>query len=303
MSTLTQELETVRDWLRYAVSRFAATGLFFGHGTTNAYDEAAYLLLHTLHLPLDRLEPFLDAKLSHAEREEALDIIARRVNERMPAAYLTREAWLGEHRFYVDERVLIPRSYIGELLRDGLSPWIPDPESVQTALDLCTGSGCLAILMAHQFPNADVDAADISSDALAVALRNVTDHGVQGRVNLIRSDLLSNLTDKNYDLIVSNPPYVTAMAMEELPPEYRHEPQIALSGGDDGLDSVRTILAGAGGFLNPDGLLVVEVGANRDATEAAFPRLPFTWLATGSSEDSVFLLRREDLLAAQRAAA
>ena len=303
MSTLTQELETVRDWLRYAVSRFVATGLFFGHGTTNAYDEAAYLLLHTLHLPLDRLEPFLDAKLSHAEREEALDIIARRVNERMPAAYLTREAWLGEHRFYVDERVLIPRSYIGELLRDGLSPWIPDPESIQTALDLCTGSGCLAILMAHQFPNADVDAADISSEALVVALRNVTDHGVQGRVNLIRSDLLSNLTEKNYDLIVSNPPYVTAMAMGELPPEYSHEPRIALAGGDDGLDSVRTILAGAGGFLNPDGLLVVEVGANRDATEAAFPRLPFTRLATGSSEDSVFLLRREDLLAAQRAAA
>ena len=303
MSTLTQELETVRDWLRYAVSRFAATGLFFGHGTTNAYDEAAYLLLHTLHLPLDRLEPFLDAKLTHAEREEVLDIIARRVNERMPAAYLTREAWLGEQRFYVDERVLIPRSYIAELLRDGLSTWIPDPASVRTALDLCTGSGCLAILMAHQFPNADVDAADISSDALAVALRNVADHGVQGRVNLIRSDLLSNLTEKEYDLIVSNPPYVTTMAMEELPPEYGHEPQLALAGGDDGLDAVRTILARATEFLTPEGLLVVEIGANRDATETAFPRLPFTWLATPSSEDSVFLLRKEDLLAAQRAAA
>jgi ribosomal protein L3 glutamine methyltransferase len=303
MSTLTQELETVRDWLRYAVSRFAATGLYFGHGTTNAYDEAAYLLLHTLHLPLDRLEPFLDAKLTHAEREEVLDIIARRVNERMPAAYLTREAWLGEHRFYVDERVLIPRSYIAELLGEGLSPWIAHPESIQTALDLCTGSGCLAILVAHQFPDADVDAADISSDALAVALRNVTDHGVQGRVNLIRSDLLSNLTGKQYDLIVSNPPYVTAVAMEELPPEYRHEPQLALSGGDDGLDAVRTILAHAADFLSPEGLLVVEVGANREATEAAFPRLPFTWLATPSSEDNVFLLRRQDLLAAQRAAA
>ncbi len=303
MSTLTQELETVRDWLRYAVSRFAATGLFFGHGTTNAYDEAAYLVLHTLHLPLDRLEPFLDAKLSHAEREEVLDIIARRVNERVPAAYLTHEAWLGEHRFYVDERVLIPRSYIAELLRDGLSPWIPEPARVNTALDLCTGSGCLAILMAHQFPNADVDAADISSDALAVALRNVTDHGVQGKVNLIRSDLLSNLTEKQYDLIVSNPPYVTAMAMEELPPEYGHEPQLALAGGDDGLDAVRTILARATEFLSPEGLLVVEIGANRDATETAFPRLPFTWLATPSSEDSVFLLRKEDLLAAQRAAA
>jgi ribosomal protein L3 glutamine methyltransferase len=303
MSTLSQELETVRDWLRYAVSRFNAAGLFFGHGTTDAYDEAAYLLLHTLHLPLDRLEPFLDARLTHAEREEVLDIVARRVNERIPAAYLTREAWMGEHRFYVDERVLIPRSYIAELLRDGLSPWIPDPDRIETALDLCTGSGCLAILVAHHYPNADVDAADISSDALAVALRNVADHGLQGRVNLIRSDLLSNLTEKNYDLIVSNPPYVTAMAMEELPPEYRHEPQLALAGGDDGLDAVRTILARAAEFLNPEGLLVVEVGDNRDATEAAFPRLPFTWLSTPSSEASVFLLRREDLLAAQRAAA
>jgi ribosomal protein L3 glutamine methyltransferase len=303
MSTLTQELETLRDWLRYAVSRFNLAGLSFGHGTANAYDEAAYLLLHTLHLPLDRLEPFLDAKLIHAEREEVQDIIARRVNERVPAAYLTHEAWLGEHRFYVDERVLIPRSYIAELLRDGLSPWIAEPDKVQTALDLCTGSGCLAILVAHHFPNADVDAADISSDALAVALRNVADHGLQGRVNLIRSDLLSNLTEKNYDLIVSNPPYVTAMAMEELPPEYLHEPQLALAGGDDGLDAVRTILARAAEFLNPDGLLIVELGQNRAAAEAAFPRLPFTWLSTESSDEAVFLLRREELLAANRAAA
>jgi len=302
MSTLIQELETLRDWLRYAVSRFNASGLYFGHGLANAYDEAAYLLLHTLHLPLDRLEPFLDARLSHAEREEVLDIIARRVNERIPAAYLTREAWLGDYRFYVDERVLIPRSYIAELLREGLSSWIPDPGRIQTALDLCTGSGCLAILLAHHFPNADVDAADISSDALAVALRNVTEHGLQGRVNLVRSDLLSNLSQKDYDLIVSNPPYVTAMAMEELPPEYRHEPEVALAGGDDGLDAVRTILARAADFLSPEGLIVVEVGANREATEAAFPRLSFTWLATASAEDSVFLLRREEL-GAQRAAA
>jgi ribosomal protein L3 glutamine methyltransferase len=303
MSVLAQELETVRDWLRYAVSRFTEAGLCFGHGTTNAYDEAAYLVLHTLHLPLDRLEPFLEARLTHPEREALLDIITRRVNERMPAAYLTHEAWLGEYRFYVDERVLIPRSYIAELLRDGLDAWIPDPERIQTALDLCTGSGCLAILLAHHFPNADVDAADISSEALAVALRNVTDHGLQSRVNLIRSDLLSNLTEKTYDLIVSNPPYVTAMAMEELPPEYRHEPRLALAGGDDGLDAVRTILARAAEFLTPDGLLAVEVGQNRAAAEAAFPRLPFTWLATASSEDSVFLLKRDELVAAARPAA
>ncbi|HTR58532.1 MAG TPA: 50S ribosomal protein L3 N(5)-glutamine methyltransferase [Casimicrobiaceae bacterium] len=303
MNPLTQELETVRDWLRYAVSRFTAGGLAFGHGTTNAYDEAAYLVLHTLKLPLDRLEPFLDARLTHAERQEVLDIVDRRVDQRIPAAYLTREAWLGDFRFYVDERVLIPRSYIAELLPEGLLPWISDPARIETALDLCTGSGCLAILLAHHFPNADVDAADISSDALAVALRNVSDHGLQGRVNLIRSDLLSNLTEKNYDLIVSNPPYVNAMSMEELPPEYRHEPQLALAGGDDGLDAVRTIVARAAEFLNPEGLLVVEVGENRAVTEAAFPRLPFIWLATPSSEDRVFLLRREDLVAAQRAAA
>ncbi|TMG87609.1 MAG: 50S ribosomal protein L3 N(5)-glutamine methyltransferase [Betaproteobacteria bacterium] len=303
MSTLTQELETVRDWLRYAVSRFSEVGLFFGHGMSNAYDEAAYLILHTLHLPLDRLEPFLDARLTHSEREQLLEIVSRRVNDRVPAAYLTHEAWLGQYRFYVDERVLIPRSYIAELLREGLSPWIPDPANIQAALDLCTGSGCLAILLAHHFPNADVDAADISSEALAVALRNVADHGLQGRVNLIRSDLLSNLTEKRYDLIVSNPPYVTSMAMEELPPEYRYEPQLALGGGDDGLDAVRTIVERAADFLKPDGLLVVEVGQNRAGAEAAFPRLPFTWLATESSEDSVFLLKREELAAGERAAA
>ena len=301
--SIAQELETVRDWLRYAVSRFTEAGLFFGHGTTGAYDEAAYLILHTLHLPLDRLEPFLDARLPHVEREQLLEIVSRRVDQRIPAAYLTHEAWLGPYRFYVDERVLIPRSYIAELLREGLSPWVPDPAQIQAALDLCTGSGCLAILLAHTFPNADVDAADISSDALAVALRNVADHGLQGRVNLIRSDLLSNLTEKRYDLIVSNPPYVTAMAMEELPPEYRYEPELALRGGDDGLDAVRTILRRAADFLTSDGLLVVEVGQNRVATEAAFPRLPFTWLATESSEDGVFLLKREELVAGERAAA
>ncbi len=303
MSTITQELATVRDWLRYAVSEFTRAGLSFGHGTASAYDEAAYLILHSLHLPLDRLEPFLDARLTHEERERLADILGRRIEERVPAAYLTHEAWLGEYRFYVDERVLIPRSYIAELLREDLAPWVADPSRIQTALDLCTGSGCLAILLAYHFPNADVDAADVSSDALAVALRNVAEHGLQGRVNLIRSDLLSNLTEKRYDLIVSNPPYVTAMAMEELPPEYRHEPKLALAGGDDGLDAVRTILAQAADFLTPEGLILVEVGQNRAATEAAFPRLPFVWLATESSEDSVFLLKHADLVTGVRAVA
>jgi ribosomal protein L3 glutamine methyltransferase len=297
MTTPTHDLETVRDWVRYAVSRFTAGGLFFGHGMASAYDEAVYLVMHTLHLPLDRLDSFLEARLTQAERAELFGIVERRVNERTPAAYLTREAWLGEFRFYVDERVIIPRSYIAELLPGALEPWLLDPASVQSALDLCTGSGCLAILLAHYFPNADVDAADISSDALAVAQRNVAEHGLQDRINLIRSDLLSNLTEKTYDLIISNPPYVTTMAMAELPAEYRHEPAIALAGGDDGLDAVRTILARAAPFLAPDGLLLVEVGDNRAATEAAFPRLPFTWLTTTANNESVFLLKRDDLAA------
>ena len=300
MSSTTQELETVRDWVRYAVSRFHAGQVCFGHGMASAYDEAVYLVLHSLHLPLDRLDPFLDARLTHAERTDLNALIERRVTERIPAAYLTHEAWLGEFRFFVDERVLIPRSHIAQLIPDALAPWLPEPASVQSTLDLCTGSGCLAILLAHHFPNADVDAADISSDALSVALRNVTDYGMQERINLIRSDLWSNLTEKTYDLIISNPPYVTAMSMEELPQEYRHEPALALAGGDDGLDAVRTIIDKAAPFLNPHGLLLVEVGHNRAIVEAAYPRLPFTWLSTGTDDEDVFLLQRDDLVAARQ---
>ncbi len=290
------ELETLRDWLRFAVTRFTQSKLAFGHGFDNAYDEAAYLVLHALALPLDLLEPFLDARLTATERADLAVLMTRRIDERVPAAYLTHEAWLGEFRFYVDERVIIPRSFIAELLPDGLAPFVPDREAVRSVLDLCTGSGCLAVLLAHAFPSADVDAADISSDALAVAQRNVSEYGLADRINLIRSDLFDNLPGKSYDLIVSNPPYVTARAMEALPREYRHEPALALAGGDDGLDAVRTILAAAPRFLEPDGLLIVEIGHNRDATEAAFPRMPFVWLETASSTDSVFLLPREDLI-------
>ena len=291
------ELETLRDWLRFAVSRFTHAGLSFGHGFANACDEAMYLLLHTLHLPLDHAEPFLDAKLTHAERSELAALLTRRIEERVPAAYLTREAWLGEFRFHVDERVLIPRSFIAELLPDALAPHVVDPAAVKSALDLCTGSGCLAVLLAHAFPAADIDAADISPDALAVAQRNVSDYGLAGRINLIRSDLFDNLPGKSYDLIISNPPYVTTMAMEELPREYRHEPGLALAGGDDGMDAVRTILREAPRFLQPNGVLVVEIGHNRVAAEAAFPRMPFLWLATPSAADSVFLLTREQIVA------
>jgi ribosomal protein L3 glutamine methyltransferase len=290
------ELETLRDWLRWSVSRFGEAKLHFGHGSDEAYDEAAYLLLHALHLPLDRLEPFLDAKLTQSERATLGQLMTRRIDERVPAAYLTHEAWLGDFRFYVDERVLIPRSFIAELIPGGLEVHVGPAERVQSALDMCTGSGCLAILLAHAYSEADVDAVDISSAALAVAQRNVSDYALADRINLIRSDLFANLPEKSYDLIISNPPYVTAMAMEDLPIEYRHEPKLALAGGDDGLDAVRTIIKEAPRFLNSGGTLVVEVGRSRAAAEGAFPRLPFVWLATPGSEDCVFALKREDIV-------
>ena len=282
-------LKTVRDWLRFTVTRFNEAGLSFGHGTTNARDEAAYLILHTLKLPLDRLDPFLDKTLSAEEIEAVSRMLRRRVEQRVPAAYLTNEAWLGDFRFYVDERVIVPRSYIAELLRDELSPWVKDPESAGAALDLCTGSGCLAILLAQTFPNARVDATELSPDALEVASRNVSDYGLEERIRLVRGDLFAGLTGP-YQLIVSNPPYVNADSMAALPPEYRAEPQMALAGGQDGLDIVRRILSGAGAALDRDGLLVVEIGHNRETLERAFPRLSFTWLETSGGDGLVFLL-------------
>ena len=291
----TNELFTVRDYLRYAVSRFNGAGLFFGHGTDNAWDEAVYLTLHTLNLPLDRLEPFLDARLLPHERERLLDVYRRRCEDRLPAAYLTNEAWLGEHRFYVDERVIVPRSFIAELLDEQLSPWILDPWAVENALDLCTGSGCLAILTALAFPNAAVSAVDLSQDALSVAERNVADYHLQDRVELIQSDAFAQLQGRRFDLIISNPPYVNAESVAALPPEYLHEPELALGSGDDGLDFTRIILREAKQHLTEDGILVVEIGHNRDALEAAFPDLPFTWLDTAAGDEYVFMLRADDL--------
>jgi ribosomal protein L3 glutamine methyltransferase len=290
-----QELSTLRDLLRFSVSRFNEANLFFGHGSDNAWDEAAYLLLHTLHLPLDRLEPFLDARLTSAERDSALRVIERRVTERLPAAYLTHEAWLGEHRFYVDERVIVPRSFIAELLDEQLAPWVEDPWSVGSVLDLCTGSGCLAILAALAFPSATVDALDLSADALAVARRNVDDYGLASRVSLVQSNAFEALQGRRYDLIVSNPPYVNAEGMASLPEEYRREPQLALASGEDGLDFTRRILQEAGRHLNPGGLLVVEIGHNREQVEADFPNMPFIWLDTTAGDQYVFLLHQPAL--------
>ena len=292
-----RELRTVRDCLRFGISRFNEARLHFGHGSMSAYDEAAYLILHTLHLPIDTLEPFLDATLTEAERDLVLSVLKRRVKERMPAAYLTNEAWLGEHRFYVDKRVIVPRSYIAELLRDGLSPWIADPDSVQSALDLCTGSGCLAILAALTYPNARVDAVDLSPDALEVAERNISDYALTDRVNLIKSDISVALKERKYDLIISNPPYVTEESMSALPREYRHEPMMALASGEDGLDHVRVILENASRHLNDNGVMVVEVGNNRKGVEDAFPDLPFIWPETSAGDGVVFILNKADLKA------
>lgn len=295
-SEASSTLKTVRDCLRFAVSRFNENELFFGHGSETAYDEAAYLILHTLHLPLDRLDPFLDAALTQPELYEVLNIIEKRVEQRVPAAYLTHEAWLGDFRFYVDERVIVPRSFIAELLREQLAPWVEDADAVGNVLDMCTGSGCLALLAALAFPNAEVDAVDLSSDALAVAQRNVTDYGLQDRVHLIESNLFAKLSGRQYDLIISNPPYVDAASVAALPQEYRHEPELALGSGMGGLDATRTILKQAAAHLNPGGLLIVEIGHNREALEAACPELPFTWLDVAAGDQFVFMLRREDLL-------
>ena len=289
------ELVTLRDFLRWAVSRFNEAGLFFGHGTQDAYDEAAWLLLHALHLPLDRLEPFLDARLTAAEKEAVAGLIGRRIAERIPAAYLTHEAWLGNYRFYVDERVIVPRSHIaGLLMQDALAPWL-DAEEVEDALDLCTGSGCLAVLLGLTFPDAHVDAVDISANALEVARRNVADYGLETRIALHRSDLFAGLGGCRYDLIVSNPPYVTAAAMRALPPEYRHEPALALAAGEDGLDIVLRLVHDAGKHLRTGGILVVEVGDGRAAVEQAFPTLDLVWLDGHENGNGVFLLRQAAL--------
>jgi len=295
MPSASAELQTIRDFIRYAVSRFGAARLFFGHGSDNAWDEAVYLTLHTLCLPLDRLEPFLDARLLAHERQALLDIYQRRCQERLPAAYLTNEAWLGEHRFYVDERVIVPRSFIAELLGERLAPWVGDADEVASTLDLCTGSGCLAILAALAFPNAEVDAVDLSPEALAVAERNVADYHLGERVRLVSSDAFAQLRGRRYDLIISNPPYVDAQAMVALPPEYLHEPEMALGSGEDGLDFTRIILREAKKHLNPEGLLVVEIGHHRAALENAFPELPFTWPETSAGCEHVFLLHAADL--------
>ncbi|WP_256080055.1 50S ribosomal protein L3 N(5)-glutamine methyltransferase [Massilia sp. YIM B04103] len=286
---------TPRDLLRYATTRFNAAKLFFGHGSAEAFDEAAYLILHTLKLPLDKLEPFLDARLLPEEIAQVLAVIERRATDRIPAAYITNEAWLGTYNFYVDERTIVPRSFIAELIPHYFAPWVNEPENVANVLELCTGSGCLAIMLADAFPDAKVDAVDISPDALEVARRNVATYKLEDRLTLIQSDLYQNVPDKKYDLIITNPPYVNSGSMSRLPQEYLHEPQIALDGGADGMDLVRKIVAGAAERLSDDGLLIVEIGNEKEFAEAAFGHLGLTWLTTSQGDDMVFLLTADQL--------
>ena len=293
--SILDELVTIRDWLRLAVSRFEAAGLVYGHGTSGALDEAAFLILHTLHLPIDQLEPFVDARLTWPERRCVRDILQARITTRKPAPYLTNEAWIQGHSFYVDERVIVPRSFIGELLATGLEGLVEEAVPVRRILDLCTGSGCLAILAALAFPDAAVDAVDLSADALAVAARNVGDYGLTERVTLHEGDLFAPLAGHRYDVIVTNPPYVDAQGMRELPPEYAQEPALALAAGHDGLDVVRRLMAGASGHLTPSAGLLVEIGRCRPAFERAYPNLDPVWVETETSRDEVFWLTARQL--------
>lgn len=299
------DLKTIRDFLRWGVSKFNAAGLSYGHGTGNAFDEAAFLILETLHLPVDRLDPFLDARPTAAERRLLTEILDLRVQTRKPASYLTGTAYIQGVRFRVDERVLVPRSFIGEMIATGsLGPegigLIPDFEEIRAVLDIGTGSGCLAILAAMAFPNARVDAVDLSPAALELAAVNVDDHRLKHRIRLLEGDVFAPVGGQRYDLIIANPPYVSAKAMAELPPEFRSEPASALAGGEDGLDIVRRILAKAGGHLTDDGALICEVGTGREILEAAYPDLEFLWLNSEESSGEVFWLAAAALRHARR---
>jgi ribosomal protein L3 glutamine methyltransferase len=288
------ELVTIRDVLRWATTRFNEAQLFFGHGTNNAWDEALAIVLPVLHLSYDSKPNLLSAKLTTSERRQIIELIVLRISQRMPVPYLMRQAWFSGLPFYVDQRVIIPRSPIAELIERQFAPWV-DAENVHTILDLCTGSGCIAIACALQFPEAVVDAVDLSEGALAVAKINTKRYEVQNQVNLIQGDLFDLVFGKFYDIIVCNPPYVTTQEMACLPAEYHHEPQLALAAGDDGLSVVTRILKEAMHYLTAEGILVVEVGNSAAALIAAYPQIPFTWLEFSRSEDGVFLLTREQL--------
>lgn len=289
------ELSSIRDWLRYAVSQFEDSDVFFGHGTSNAYDEAVWLIFGFLHLPHDTIENFLDAHLTSKEKKDLSFLIEKRINDKIPTAYLLNEAWLRDYKFYVDERVIVPRSLIAESLSENLYPWIDDPEKIYSALDLCTGSGCLGIMMAHSFQNAMIDLVDLSEKALQVAEINVNNYGLHDRIELIQSDLFNGLEDKKYDLIISNPPYVNQTSVDSFPMEFLKEPSMALGSGEDGLDHTIRIIHEAKQYLNDDGMLIVEIGHNKEILLKKFPKLQFQWLDVSLGNDFVFMLETSQL--------
>lgn len=289
------ELSSIRDWLRYAVSRFEDSDVFFGHGTSNAYDEAVWLIFGFLHLPHDTIENFLDAHLTSKEKKDLSFLIEKRINDKIPTAYLLNEAWLRDYKFYVDERVIVPRSLIAESLSENLYPWIDDPEKIYSALDLCTGSGCLGIMMAHSFQNAIIDLVDLSEKALQVAEINVNHYGLHDRIELIQSDLFDRLKGKKYDLIISNPPYVNQTSVDSFPMEFLKEPSMALGSGEDGLDHTIRIIHEAKHYLNDDGMLIVEIGHNKEILLKKFPKLQFQWLDVSLGNDFVFMLEKSQL--------
>jgi ribosomal protein L3 glutamine methyltransferase len=289
------ELSSIRDWLRYAVSRFEDSDVFFGHGTSNAYDEAVWLIFGFLHLPHDTIENFLDAHLTSKEKKDLSFLIEKRINDKIPTAYLLNEAWLRDYKFYVDERVIVPRSLIAESLSENLYPWIDDPEKIYSALDLCTGSGCLGIMMAHSFQNAMIDLVDLSEKALQVAEINVNHYGLHDRIELIQSDLFNGLEGKKYDLIISNPPYVNQTSVDNFPMEFLKEPSMALGSGEDGLDHTIRIIHEAKQYLNDDGMLIVEIGHNKEILLKKFPEIQFQWLDVSLGNDFVFMLEKSQL--------
>ena len=288
-------LISILDYIRWGASRFNAAELFFGHGTDNALDEAAHLVLAALHLPPDLPDAYCACRLTEEERVAILGLFERRIRERIPAAYLTHQAWFAGLEFYVDESVLVPRSPLAELVETGFGPWV-EPETLARVLDLCTGSGCIGIAAAVYLPDADVDLADVSPAALAVAARNLAAHGLEDRVRAIQSDLFAGLEGQRYDLIVSNPPYVSAAELATLPPEYHREPRLGLAGGESGLDLVLRILHEAPTHLTEDGVLILEVGMTAPALEALFPEIPFMWIEFERGGEGVFLLDRARLL-------
>ena len=289
------ELSSIRDWLRYTVSQFESSDIFFGHGTSNAYDEAVWLIFGFLHLPHDTIENFLDASLTGKEKKDLLFLIEKRIKDKIPTAYLLNEAWLRDYKFYVDERVIVPRSLIAELLSENLYPWIDDPEKIFSALDLCSGSGCLGIMMAHSFQNAIIDLVDLSEKALQVAEININHYGLNDRTELIQSDLFDALQDKKYDLIISNPPYVNQASVDSFPMEFLKEPSMALGSGEEGLDHTIRIINEAKRYLNDDGILIVEIGHNKEVLLNKFTKLQFQWLDVSLGNDFVFMLQKSQL--------